>query len=123
MVAITVILAAVIGTFVLGLGSGTQANPSAGVTTSQSDGGGANAVTVRITSIDNADKIEYRVTDNSGDGSDAGTGSWTEIGSSDVGDSVTIGNSGSSGLEETDDVTIRATYKGKTTVLTTYTVK
>ncbi|MFP9059629.1 type IV pilin [Natrialbaceae archaeon A-chndr2] len=39
MVAITVILAAVIAAFVLDLGSGTSANPSAGVTVEETAGG------------------------------------------------------------------------------------
>jgi flagellin-like protein len=38
MVAITVILAAVIGTFVLGLGENVESNPSAGVDVNSSDG-------------------------------------------------------------------------------------
>jgi flagellin-like protein len=38
MVAITVILAAVIGTFVLGLGENVETNPSAGVTVNSSNG-------------------------------------------------------------------------------------
>ncbi len=49
MVAITVILAAVIGTFVLGLGSNIQQNVQAGVS-AQADSGSAHSVTVTFNS-------------------------------------------------------------------------
>jgi flagellin-like protein len=70
MVAITVILAAVIGTFVLGLGSGQSTNPTAGVnvdkTTSPYD--------VTLVSLGNgADKIECRGSNGSSDGNSVNT--------------------------------------------------
>src|SRR6056297_3476011 len=67
MVAITVILAAVIGTFVLGLGSGQSANPQAGVSFDKDSSG----ITITVTSVDQADKIEYKC--------DAGTTTFTEV--------------------------------------------
>jgi flagellin-like protein len=118
MVAITVILAAVIGTFVLDLGnSAVQQNPQAAVSFDQNGG----EVTITISSIQNADTIEYKTTDVSGDGNDDGTGSWTEIGSSNVGDSVTVGSTNA--LEATDKITVRADLKGNKAVLSTYEVK
>jgi len=127
MVAITVILAAVIGTFVLGLGDNVNQSASAGVTVEQSSvsSPAGNTVTVTITSMDNANKIEYQVTDRSGD-TDPDTSAWTEVSSSSVGDSAKIGTSGDSDdiLEKSDTVVIRATTSGgETTVIRTYTVR
>lgn len=123
MVAITVILAAVIGTFVLGLGDSVSQNAQAGVSFSQeSTGTDANQVTITITSIQNAETIEYQTEDNSGDGSDDGTGGFSEIGSSTVGDSVIVGNTNA--LESSDRIVVRATTSdGSTDVVSTYTVK
>ncbi|MCU4972919.1 type IV pilin N-terminal domain-containing protein [Halobacteria archaeon AArc-m2/3/4] len=59
MVAITVILAAVIAAFVLDLGQSQSASASAGVTFSE-DG---NEVTPQLISIDNADSVYVRITD------------------------------------------------------------
>ena len=53
MVAITVILAAVIGTFVLDLGSNVQQNPQAGVTFSEE----GTDVVVQVISMENADEV------------------------------------------------------------------
>ncbi|ELZ12105.1 hypothetical protein C478_10913 [Natrinema thermotolerans DSM 11552] len=105
MVAITVILAAVIAAFVLDLGQGQSANPQAGVTTENVDtdsDGTDDDVRVTINNIQRADKIEYQV----------GGSGWSEIGSSKVGDSTTVG--ASSG----DNIIIRATYEGESAVLT-----
>jgi flagellin-like protein len=52
MVAITVILAAVIGTFVLGIGSSQSQNASAGIDYD------ANTDTVTVVSLDNADTVK-----------------------------------------------------------------
>lgn len=123
MVAITVILAAVIGTFVLGLGDNVSQNAQAGVSFSQeSTGTSTYQVTITITSIQNAGTIEYQTEDNSGDGSDDGTGGFSEIGSSTVGESVIVG--GSNSLESSDRIVVRATTSdGSTDVVSTYTVK
>ncbi|WP_455449015.1 type IV pilin [Natrinema thermotolerans] len=105
MVAITVILAAVIAAFVLDLGQGQSANPQAGVTTENVDtdnDGTDDDVRVTINNIQRADKIEYQV----------GGSGWTEIGSSEVGDSATVGAS------DGDNIIIRATYEGDSAVLT-----
>lgn len=56
MVAITVILAAVIGAFVLGLGDGMEQNPQAGVSVS---GDGSTEVLVTLSSLSNADGITF----------------------------------------------------------------
>ena len=59
MVAITVILAAVIGTFVLGLGDSVQTNVQAGASVTYDDG--ADSATVTWTSNQNADGIYVNV--------------------------------------------------------------
>ncbi|WP_122088325.1 type IV pilin [Halalkalicoccus subterraneus] len=75
MVAITVILAAVIGAFVLGLGDGLGTNPQAGVTV---EGDGSESATVTLTSLDNADGIVIR----DSDGGEAEDGALSTIGES-----------------------------------------
>jgi flagellin-like protein len=79
MVAITVILAAVIGTFVLNLGDDVQANPQAGVSFSE-EVGNDDQVQITINSKQRADTINYDVT---------GGGSG-QVGSSNVGDTETV---------------------------------
>jgi flagellin-like protein len=54
MVAITVILAAVIGTFVLGLGDNVQENPTAGVSTDQDTNESLSITVVTVGNIDGA---------------------------------------------------------------------
>jgi flagellin-like protein len=85
MVAITVILAAVIGAFVLGLGDNIDTGTQAGVTISESDG----TATVTWNSGGNADNISVTAGD-----SDEGT-------IDEVGGTVTVSGS--------DDTTITAT--------------
>ena len=116
MVAITVILAAVIATFVLGLGDSVQQNAQAGVSFEQtSTGSNVYDVTVTITSAQNANTIKAKVIDNSGDGD--GT-SFNEVGSSGVGDTRT-----ENGLDPSDRVIVRATTsQGNTNVISSYTV-
>jgi len=55
MVAITVILAAVIGTFVLGLGDSLGGSPIAGVTV---DGDNSTDVTVTLTNLGTAENVQ-----------------------------------------------------------------
>ncbi len=101
MVAITVILAAVIGTFVLDLGDSVDQNPQAAVSFSED---GSNSVTVRVDSVQRADTLSI-----SGDcGSDT-------IPSLTAGTSrtVTCSNPG-------DEVVVTATYEGNEAVLQTY---
>lgn len=105
MVAITVILAAVIGTFVLGLGDSVSQNANAGVAIEQS--GGDTVIT--ITSMgDNADTVEYST--------DSGS-SWSDVGTS-PGESATATTSSG------DTVTVRVTGTGgaSTNVVRTYEV-
>jgi len=87
MVAITVILAAVIGTFVLDLGGQVQQNAQAGVSFNEDEG---TSITVQTNSIQNADSIY--VAEPAGNDDAAGITSWgegnTEI--SNVGESLTL---------------------------------
>ena len=106
MVAITVILAAVIGTFVLNLGDSVQQNASAGVTFDQQSVGGSPEVTITITSIQRADGVDYQVVG----------GSSGDVGSS-VGDSTTL-----SSLSSSDRIVVTATFNGEETVIQEYTV-
>jgi flagellin-like protein len=74
MVAITVILAAVIGTFVLGLGSNQQANPTAGVDIDTSGSGDPEVTLVSLGG--GADFVECR------DDSGSSTGTINSVGGS-----------------------------------------
>ncbi|XGI83532.1 type IV pilin [Halorutilales archaeon Cl-col2-1] len=79
MVAITVILAAVIGTFVLGLGGQVQQNAQAGVTFEQ----GEDSVDITLSSLQRADNI-YIISPKDGEGSqtcDTGWDSQSNVGS------------------------------------------
>jgi len=108
MVAITVILAAVIGTFVLGLGDSVQQSANAGVSVDQSSGP---TVTITINSMgDGTDRVEYSI--------DQGS-TWTTVGSS-VGASAST-----SSVSSGDLVSIRAIGSGDTqnASIRTYTVK
>jgi flagellin-like protein len=107
MVAVTVILAAVIGSFVLDLGSNVQANPQAGVTFSQSGDASADdaEVTVQIVSMENADSLEVR------------QGGNTET-ISGVGQTADF-----SGLSTDNTLTVVGTLDGKDAVIQTYTVE
>ena len=109
MVAITVILAAVIGTFVLGLGSNVQQNAQAGVTFSQTDGSPNPDVTVTVNSIQRADSFSLKYS----------SGTYTEVGSlANVGDSVTIED-----VPTDTKITVIASYDGNENVIGEYTVK
>jgi len=110
MVAITVILAAVIGTFVLGLGDSVSQNAQAGVSfdvVSSDDGNGE--VTVRVNSVQQADKITV-----SSSGGSVGDASPLEPPS--AGDTVTVDD-----LADGDTITVTATYEGSTNTINTYT--
>jgi len=93
MVAITVILAAVIGTFVLGLGEGVSEEPRAGVSFTQD---GSN-VDVTLTTEGNIDTTSIEA------GGCAGGG----LGISSVGDAVTV-----TGCASGDTLNIVATVEG-----------
>jgi flagellin-like protein len=102
MVAITVILSAIIATFVLDLGGSVSQNPAAGVTFDKT---ASDTVQIQIVSMENADSLDYKATG----------GSWTDLGNS-VGASASV-----SGLSDGDTVTVRATLDGKQSVTQTYT--
>ena len=64
MVAVTVILAAVIGTFILGLGDNVQENPQAAVSFTENPGEpGEGTVEVLIISTGNVDTLEFTTDD------------------------------------------------------------
>jgi flagellin-like protein len=119
MVAITVILSAIIATFVLDLGGTVSQNPAAGVTfdtTATDDTSTADtaegAMTVQVISMENADSLALQTTnaDNGGEsaisaGSLGGVGSTADV----------------TNLEDGDTVTVTATLDGKTSVIQTYT--
>jgi FlaG/FlaF family flagellin (archaellin) len=87
MVAITVILAAVIGTFVLGLGDQIGGSATAGVTV---DGDNTSEVTVTLTNLGTAEEVT--IVDTDGNAITPSTGS---LPMSNTGASVTLNNSGS----------------------------
>jgi len=88
MVAITVILAAVIGTFVLGLGDQIGGSATAGVTV---DGDNTDEVTVTLTNTGTADSVE--IVDSNGDPLESGDVSGT-LPLNSTGASVTLNASG-----------------------------
>ena len=78
MVAITVILAAVIGTFVLGLGQNLQQTaPQASFTFDFNQDGAANDAAITSITHDGGDTIDSNRLTTKVDGSDVGTGSYT----------------------------------------------
>jgi flagellin-like protein len=123
MVAVTVILAAVIGTFVLGLGGNVSTNASAAVTFEQDASN--NNVQVQVVSMEQADSVEI---------SRSGARGYSASISS-VGSSVTVGDASQQSAESfstdaaTDDpdlsdgekITVVGVLDGKETVLQTYT--
>lgn len=123
MVAITVILAAVIGTFVLGLGDSVSQNAQAGVTIDQSCDSSQDdpcTVTITITSMQRASSVDINTVDNAGDADPSGS----QVGTS-VGTSTTFGTQGNDegAFESGDQITVTATYEGETTVIQTYTIE
>ncbi|TKX61481.1 type IV pilin [Halorubrum sp. GN12_10-3_MGM] len=99
MVAITVILAAVIGTFVLGLGDQLGQNANAGVSIDEPN---SSYVTVTLVSQGNVDRVIVNATDSTGTSSLEG-----------VGETVTVKHNNSS-------VQIIGDIGGEKTVLRTY---
>ena len=111
MVAITVILAAVIGTFVLGLGDSVQQNAQAGVSFEQTSD---STVIVTLNSMQRADSITIQAedTDSSGTAPSVGTSSISNIGTSSEITDLTSG----------DRIIVTATYQGNENVIQEYTV-
>jgi FlaG/FlaF family flagellin (archaellin) len=122
MVAITVILSAIIATFVLDLGGSVSQNPSAGVTFDEVADG---QVQVQLVSAENADSVELTRSDESGTYSASFSA---------AGDSATVGDKAGQGTETFgtdastndaaltagDTLTVTATLDGKTSVIQTY---
>jgi flagellin-like protein len=118
MVAITVILAAIIGTFVLGLGQETNAGANAGASFDQVND---SAVRVTITSAPRADSIT--LSSSSSDGSFA-TSSWdlSDTGTSQLVGKTTLYEDNTNNDVAGDTLTVQATYQGETQVVQQYTV-
>jgi flagellin-like protein len=113
MVAITVILAAVIGSFVLNLGGNLEANPQAGVTFDQD----SDNVTVQVVSMENADGLYVQDGNSDFIESDSGVNASATLQNASytftsTGDSVTF--------EHNDRVTVIGELDGKTAVLQTW---
>jgi flagellin-like protein len=124
MVAITVILAAVIGTFVLGLGDSVQQNVQAGasVQANPSSGGSAGDVVVTFNSNQNAANLEVDASAVSGTGSIASS-STTFTTLSDVGDSVRITENSAADDTEIQIVVTAVGEDGTRTVIVDRTVQ
>lgn len=108
LIGVTVILAAVVGGFVLDLGNNVQENPQAGVSFDQD--ATSQEVSVQVISMENADFLNV-TTDGSGtiDGSETATLDA-------VGQVATV-----EGLSSGDDITVIGDLDGKEAVLQTYT--
>ena len=111
MVAITVILAAVIATFVTDLGGSAQQNPQAGVTFEQGppSGTGAADVKVQLSAVQRAESFTVSADGSGSVGTPGGLGA--------VGDTVQVTNAAVG-----DTITVTATYQGNTAVVGSYTV-
>ncbi|EFW92793.1 hypothetical protein ZOD2009_07984 [Haladaptatus paucihalophilus DX253] len=107
MVAITVILAAVIGTFVMGLGNNVSKNAQAGVSFDQN----ATAVDIQLTSMGNVNDVSSFSLNATGSCSDISSASFN-----DVGDIVTT-----TGCSAGDKITVTASIDGEKNVIATYT--
>jgi flagellin-like protein len=111
LIGVTVILAAVVGGFVLDLGNNVQENPQAGVSFDQD--ATSQEVSVQVISMENADFLNV-TTDGSGtiDGSEE----------ADDGDLDAVGQVATvSDLSPGDDITVIGDLDGKEAVLQTYT--
>jgi len=123
MVAITVILAAVIGTFVLGLGENLQdTSPTASITFDQQDDAGSASVKISHDGGDSLDTDEITLTleDSAGGGeslvleddSDVDATDWASDDKITAGDTVTVKGDEGSGLDENDVVKVVWTSDG-----------
>jgi len=120
MVAITVILAAVIGTFVTGIGSEVQESPQAGVTFDYDDGSGD--LTVRVIDAGNVDALYVQNQDDPIQDSDLNNRmGWVDTvdgdnravnNNPDGGDSVVI-----EGVDTDDDVVVIGAIDDEETLL------
>jgi FlaG/FlaF family flagellin (archaellin) len=128
MVAITVILAAVIGTFVLGLGDSVESAPQASITFDY-DSTGAGAVEIQHRGGDGIDTDEFDIRvagDSIDDG--AGVSSVNGTAASDLsgldefraGDTITV--TGSGNLEQGDQVDVVYTSGERDSIIGSFTV-
>ena len=127
MVAITVILAAVIGTFVLGLGSNVQENPQMSMSISQGqDADGGVAVNVTLSRLSRGDQLYAKP-----NGFDlTGTSTlWSDLDNSEVGSTETICGRSSctvqnqSNMGQGNKITFVAQYEGTNSTVNEYTIK
>lgn len=111
LIGVTVILAAVVGGFVLDLGNNVQENPQAGVSFDQD--ATEQEVSVQVISMENADFLNV-TTDGSGtvNGASAATSGDLDA----VGQVALV-----EGLASGDDITVVGDLDGKEAVLQTYT--
>ena len=109
MVAITVILAAVIGTMVLGMTDSVGTNAQAGVSFSQNE----TAVEVQLTSLGNVDSVNVTY---------SGDASFDETKMDSVGQVVAVGGPDNS-VSAGERITIIGTVNGKESTVATYKVK
>jgi FlaG/FlaF family flagellin (archaellin) len=116
MVAITVILAAVIGTFVLNLGDNQEQNAVAGVDITQDQ---SDRVTVTVISMDSADSVRVTTSGSFTNPSGFGTDNMVDPNGD---DETSVGDSASWDAIEDDTVTVIAELEGKENVIQTYTV-
>lgn len=129
MVAITVILAAVIATFVLDLGQGMEKDVQAGASV---EGDGTSEVTITWTSEGTADHLEIRGGNINSADIGADTPADSDVYLSSVGEATTLTQSGSNNIDingdGTDDTNVAAdTYSvvavgpdGKSTTIQTF---
>ena len=114
LVSVTVVLAAVIGTFVVGLGNDVNTNAQAGVTFGQSENGRTD-VTVTVNSELRVDGFKILVSD--GGGYTVSDNAATQFVDKDVGDRFTV-----SDVDAGATITVVATYDGNTNVVGEYVV-
>jgi len=131
MVAITVILAAVIGAFVLDIGQNQSVTPQASYDWSQTEGStsGQYAATVEHANGDSIDSTKLSINVNSGNSANINPtpGNWPSSGDDVVaGDTLKVGDetSSNSHLDEGDSVTITwvSDDGGSSSTLTEYTI-
>ena len=117
MVALTVMLASIIGSFVLDLGNNASTSPHANVEFAQDSDAGE--VTARVTTMENADHVVLATQGGevlSGDCTGKYVSDDTRCSLENIGDKATVG-----GLNEDDRITVIGYKTGENRVLKTYT--
>jgi FlaG/FlaF family flagellin (archaellin) len=115
MVAITVILAAVIGTFVLGLGENVQENAQAGVTFDYDSATKNGELTVSVTDPGNVDALYLQLSNGSTIGPNKASGSISERIGASAGNRTVL-----SGTNDLESVTVLGQVNGQNTTIRTY---